>query len=143
MNMKNTLKKLLLISSTSASLFLNACATQTPGKVPTQATRLNSNQIENVIQRAISEKLAFDDAFDGGLTYIPLIAGRLETKSRFISKMVPGAWRVDSGTSTLCIRIENAAENCYQFYALTTDTFYIDVPGLSLEANTLSLKRQR
>jgi hypothetical protein len=143
MNMKNTLKKFLFISSTSATLFLTACATQTPGKVPTQATRLSAAQIDNVIQRAITEKLAFDDAFDGGLIYIPLSGGRLEMRSRFISKIVPGAWRVDSGTSTLCIRVENAAENCYQFYALTTDTFYIDVPGLSLEANTLLLKRQR
>ena len=110
-----------------------------PGAVPANAVKMKASEIENLMQKTIESNYAFDDAYAEGLRYTPKAANVLSVSSRYISKVIPGAWRVDTANDKLCTIIESDPENCYEFYRISDQSYYIDVPGLYLKQNTLTL----
>ncbi len=133
--------KLTSIVAVTAAAAVAGCATEPPGAVPAQSTRLKAAEIQALVQRSITENLVFDDQFDGGLRFVMKAGGMVDVRSRTFSKIVPAAWRVDSPNNALCIRIEQDQENCYAMYWLGGTSYYINVPDLSQKANTLTLRR--
>ena len=139
--MRKSLKNLAPIIAITVVAAMAGCATEPPGAVPAQSTRLKAAEIQALAQRSITENLVFDDQFDGGLRYVMKTGGMIDVRSRTFSKIVPAAWRVDSPNNVLCIRIEQDQENCYAMFWLGGTSYYIDVPNLSQRANTFTLRR--
>jgi hypothetical protein len=92
-----------------------------------------------LMRKVATENLAFDDAYKEGLRYTPKSENSLSVSSRYVNKIIPGTWRADSSSNKLCTKIETDPENCYNFYKLDNQSYYIDVPGLYLKQNTLTL----
>jgi hypothetical protein len=130
---------LLMMMSSIALLF--GCATYTPGGVPKEAKTLNVGELRAVFDRAARESLVFDDGYSGGLRFRFEPDGRLEVRSRFVPlKAIGGRWRLSGEPAQLCTQVERDPEMCNTVYQLAGDRYYVDVPTLSAEANTFTLR---
>jgi hypothetical protein len=122
-------------------LQLAGCATSSPGVVPSAATRLNAAELVALSARASSAEQRFYDGYEQGLVYALSANGALEVRSRYVTKkVVNGTWRVDQANGRFCTTLAPDPESCFALYWIGGNSYYADVPKLSQQANTLTLR---
>jgi hypothetical protein len=136
-----SINAVFLASAIATISTITGCASYIPGSVPPASTKLTGQEINSLVSTLVSTNKRLNDGYDGGLTYWLRDGGNLEVKSRYVtSKTVFGKWRVDAQAGKICTQIERDPEACYTLHRVNQDTYYIDVPNLSSQANTLSVK---
>jgi hypothetical protein len=134
------------VKASAAALALTAsllagCATSAPGVVPSVATRLNATELVALSAKASRAEQRLYDGYEQGLVYALSANGELEVRSRFVTKqVVKGTWRVNQANGTFCTTLSPDPESCFALYWIGGNTYYADVPKLSQQANTLTLR---
>jgi len=135
------------LASTVAAALLVAltagCALEPAGVRPPEAEVLSVEELRGVIERAAAEGRAFDDGYDGGLTFTLHLDGQMKVRSRFVArKAIAGRWRIDADGARLCTRIESDPEHCARVYRFpgVGGRYYLDVAGGTQKANTFVLR---
>lgn len=127
---------------TSLAAVLAGCAAA-PAPGPAAAWRLDAAALRALTDTAVRHGLSFDDAVEGGDSWLLNPDSTLAIRNRGMRHVRFGRWRLRHEPALLCLQPEGQAERCSAVYRLTSGRYLIDTPALPEAANTLTLALPR
>ena len=125
----------LRTASVICALALSACSmSNEPTPVPANAQPMNAAEISALFANPVN----FDNNITGGMSYEFKPGGQVNFSMRLLPVQKPGQWKQEG--DRLCISVDSDPWACGNFYRISANQFYFNLPEYDQDYNTLNLR---